>query len=58
MALVRLRIYPIYEVLGVFFSLAKPNARFNGEDVLDTLAERTEFALERPSKGRYEWLRV
>jgi hypothetical protein len=52
MALVWLRVYPTYEVLGFFFSLAKPNARFNVEDVLDTLAERTEFALERPSKER------
>jgi hypothetical protein len=52
MALVWLRIYPTYEVLGFFFSLAKPNARFNVEEILDTLAEMTEFALERPSKER------
>jgi len=52
MALVWLRIYPTYEVLGFFFSLAKPNARFNVEEVLDTLAEMTEFALERPTKER------
>jgi hypothetical protein len=52
MALVWLRIYPTYEVLGFFFSLAKPNARFNVEEVLDTWAEMTEFALEHPSKER------
>jgi hypothetical protein len=52
MGLVWLRIYPTYEVLGFFFSLAKPNARFNVEEILDTLSEMTEFALERPTKER------
>ena len=54
MALVWLRIYPTYEVLGFFFSLAKPNARFNVEEVLETLAEMATFAFERPSKASKE----
>jgi hypothetical protein len=52
MTLVWLRIYPTYEVLGFFFTLAKPNARFNVEEILETLAEMTEFPLERPSQDR------
>ena len=52
MALVWLKIYPTYEVLGFFFSLAKPNARFNVEEVLETLSEMTSFAFDRPPKAR------
>ena len=52
MALVWLKVYPTYEVLGFFFSLAKPNARFNVEEILDTLEALAEFALERPTKDR------
>jgi len=61
MALVWLRIYPTYEVLGFFFSLAKPNARFNVEEILETLLveeiletllSMTTFEFERPSTER------
>jgi hypothetical protein len=52
MALVWLRIYPTYEVLGFFFSLHKTNARHNVEELLDTLAEMTTFAFERPIEER------
>ncbi len=54
MALVWLRIYPTYEVLGFFFSLAKPNARFNVEEVLETLSGMTVFSFERPSRDSRE----
>jgi hypothetical protein len=46
------KVYPTYEVLGFFFSLAKPNARFNIEEILDTLEALAEFTLERPTKDR------
>lgn len=52
MALIWLRVYPTYEVLGFFFSLHKTNARSNVEEVLDTLLEMTRFGFERPSKER------
>jgi hypothetical protein len=52
MALVWLRIYPTFEVLGFFFSLAKPNARFNVEEVLETLLSMSAFEFERPSAER------
>lgn len=52
MALVWLKVYPTYEVLGFFFSLAKPNARTNVEEILDTLEAMAEFPLERPCKDR------
>jgi hypothetical protein len=52
MALIWLRIYPTYEVLGFFFSLAKPNARFNVEEILETLLSMTTFEFERPASER------
>jgi len=52
MALVWLRIYPTYEVLGFYFSLHKTNARQNVEEVLETLLLMSEFGFERPSKER------
>jgi hypothetical protein len=52
MALVWLRIYPTYEVLGFYFSLHKTNARHNVEAVLETLLAMTTFDFERPSKER------
>jgi hypothetical protein len=52
MALVWLRVYPTYEVLGFFFSLHKTNARHNVEDVLETLRSMTVFGFERPTKER------
>lgn len=52
MALVWLRIYPTYEVLGFYFSLHKTNARQNVEEILETLLAMTAFGFERPSKER------
>lgn len=57
-ALVWLRIYPTYEVLGFFFSLHKTNARNNVEELLDTLSEMTTFAFERPSEERKKFRSV
>jgi hypothetical protein len=52
MALVWLRIYPTYELLGFLCSLDKANARDNVLDVLATLETLTEFAFERPAPER------
>lgn len=52
MALVWLRIYPTYEVLGFYFSLHKTNARLNVEAVLDALLSMSRFEFERPPKER------
>lgn len=52
MALVWLRVYPTYEVLGFFFSLNKGNAQRGVEDVLATLETHTVFVCERPTKER------
>jgi hypothetical protein len=52
MALVWLRTYPTYEVLGFFFSLHKTNARHNVEAALDVLLSVTAFEFERPPKER------
>jgi len=54
MALVWLRMYPTYEMLGFFFSLHKTNARHNVEDVLETLLSMTVFGFERPTKERHK----
>jgi DDE superfamily endonuclease len=52
MALLWLRIYPTFEVLGFFFSLHKSNAHPNVMDVLSTLESLADFAFERPAKER------
>src|SRR5215211_8412745 len=52
MALVWLRIYPTYEVLGFLFSLDKTNARDNVLDLLATLATLADFPFEHPSTDR------
>ena len=52
MALVWLRVYPTYEVLGFFFCLNKGNAQRGVADVLDTLAAHTVFTCERPAQER------
>lgn len=52
MALIWLRIYPTYEVLGFLFSLDKSNARDNVRDVLATLETLADFAFERPAAER------
>jgi hypothetical protein len=48
MALVWLKVYPTWEVLGYFFGLDEANARKGSKDVLQTLAEMGTFPLERP----------
>jgi hypothetical protein len=52
MALVWLRVYPTYEVLGFFFSLHKGNAQKGVVEVLTTLAAHTVFVCERPATER------
>ena len=52
MALVWLRLYPTYEVLGVLFALDRANARDNVLDVLATLETLADFPFERPSTDR------
>lgn len=52
MALVWLRIYPTYEVLGFLFALDKTNARDNVLDVLATLETLADFPFERPAAER------
>jgi hypothetical protein len=48
MALVWLRVYPTYELLGWLFGLDKSNAWHNVQDVLATLERMARFPLERP----------
>jgi hypothetical protein len=52
MALVWLRIYPTYELLGLLFSLHKRNAQIHARDVVETLAEMGTFPFERPPADR------
>ena len=52
MALVWLRVYPTFEVLGFFFSLHKANAQRGVADVLATLERHTVFTCERPATER------
>ncbi len=52
MALVFLRLYPTYEVLGFLFSLNKGNALRGVVDVLATLEAHTVFVCERPAEDR------
>jgi hypothetical protein len=52
MALVWLRIYPTYEVLGFLFSLDKTNVHATVQDVLAVLETLAEFPFERPSPAR------
>src|SRR5207237_10167848 len=48
MALVWLRLYPTYELLGFFFGLHKRNAQLNVRDVLAVLDTIDDFPLDRP----------
>jgi hypothetical protein len=50
MALVWLRVYPTYEVLGFYFGLHKRNAQLNVRDVLDTLDTLDDFPFDRPDR--------
>jgi hypothetical protein len=47
MALVWLKVYPTWEVLGYFFGLDESNARKGSKDVLKTLEAMGSFPLER-----------
>jgi hypothetical protein len=52
MALVWLRIYPTYELLGFFFGLHKRNAQLNVRDVLAALDTIDDFPFDRPGRDR------
>ena len=52
MALVWLRVYPTYELLGFFFGLHKRNAQLNVRDVLATLDTLDDFPFDRPGRDR------
>lgn len=52
MALVWLRVYPTYEVLGLLFDLGKGNAWDNVQDVLASLETLAVFTFERPTTER------
>ena len=52
MALVWLRVYPTYEVLGWLFGLEKSNAWENVQDVLAVLETLADFPFERPAADR------
>jgi hypothetical protein len=52
MALVWLRIYPTYEVLGFFFDLHKRNAQLNVRAALEVLDAPGTFPFDRPGRDR------
>lgn len=52
MALVWLRIYPTYELLGWLFGLEKSNAWENVQDALAVLETLADFPFERPAADR------
>jgi DDE superfamily endonuclease len=52
MALVWLRIYPTYELLGFFFTLHKRNAQLNVRAVLEVLDTLDDFPFDRPGHHR------
>lgn len=52
MALVWLRVYPTYEVLGWLFGLEKSNAWENVQATLAVLATLADFPFERPAADR------
>ena len=52
LALVWLRVYPTYELLGWLFGLDKSNAWHNAQDVLEVLGTMTDFPFDRPGKDR------
>jgi len=52
MALLWLRVYPTYELLGWLFGLDKSNAWRNAQDVLATLEQMACFPLEAPDPKR------
>jgi hypothetical protein len=52
MALVWLRVYPTYELLGFFFGLHKRNAQLNVRAVLEVLDTLDDFPFDRPGRDR------
>jgi DDE superfamily endonuclease/Helix-turn-helix of DDE superfamily endonuclease len=52
LALVWLKVYPTYEVLGLLFGLDKGNARRNVLDVLEALDTFEDFPFDRPDPDR------
>ena len=52
MALVWLRVYPTYEVLGFFFGLHKRNAQLNVRAALEVLDTLDDFPFDRPGRDR------
>jgi len=52
MALLWLRVYPTYEVLGFFFALHKRNAQLNVLAALEVLDSLSDFPFDRPGPGR------
>jgi DDE superfamily endonuclease/Helix-turn-helix of DDE superfamily endonuclease len=52
MALVWLRTYPTYEVLGFFFGLHKRNAQLNVRAALEVLDVLSTFPFDRPGRDR------
>jgi DDE superfamily endonuclease len=52
MALIWLRVYPTYELLGFFFDLHKRNAQLNVRDVLAALDTIDDFPFDRPGRDR------
>lgn len=52
LALVWLKVYPTFEVLGFFFGLEKGNARRNLLEVLEVLEGLDEFPFDRDPKDR------
>jgi hypothetical protein len=52
LALLWLRVYPTYEVLGFFFGLHKRNAQLNVRAVLEVLDTLDDFPFDRPGPDR------
>jgi hypothetical protein len=52
MALMWLRIYPTYEILGFFFALHKRNAQLNVIAALEVLDALSDFPFDRPGPDR------
>src|SRR3954465_15428168 len=52
MALLWLRVYPTYEVLGFFFGLHKRNAQLNVIAALEVLDSLSGFPFDRPGPDR------
>jgi hypothetical protein len=52
MALLWLRVYPTYEVLGFFFALHKRNAQLNVRATLAVLDSLDDFPFDRPGRDR------